>query len=97
MTDRTAPASDSTPSGGGDALLVEGYVVKGGLVFRLRASGDLAAVVKKASGDLVELPVRVIVNAAGEMIVSGIKAGLQQVTADQFRRMLPRPAKEKAK
>ena len=68
-----------------DVILAEGYISRGGLVFRVRASGDLAAVVTKAGGWVLEYPVRVLMDAGGRMIVQGLKDGLVHMTLEQFR------------
>lgn len=97
MTDAAAPMTE-TPRGGGGVLpaelVAEGYVTRDGLVFRVRASGDLAAVVEKAGGHLVEIPVRLLSTAAGASVVEGIKAGLRQLSVPDFLARLPAPGDE---
>lgn len=75
----------AAPSAKKEATLPAGYVVKAGFVFRARPSGDFLAVCKSAHGKhAVETLVTLLTGTAGELVVSGLKAGLKQLTAPEF-------------
>lgn len=83
----------SLPDSVRDEIEVSGYVTMQGLVFRVRASGDFLAVLKKVHSDgkvsLVEMPVTFGgLDAAGKLIVLGVKEGLTLLTNDEFKRHL---------
>lgn len=76
-----------------DVVEVDGYVSMQGLVFRIRASGDFLAVLKKVNSDgstaIVELPVTFGgLDAAGKLIVFGVKEGLTMLTSNDFKKHL---------
>lgn len=76
-----------------DVFEVEGCVTIQGLVFRARASGDFLALLKKVNTDgttaIVELPVTLGgLDAAGKLIVLGVKDGLSMLTSDDFKKHL---------
>lgn len=67
-----------------DVFEAGALIVRGGLLFRVRASGDLAAVVLKASGHVIEIPLNAGVNTAAAalaaLVAKSVKAGFKHLS-----------------
>lgn len=80
-----------------DVFEAGALMVRGGLLFRVRASGDLAAVVMKAGGSIVEIPIKAAAGAAASVLVASaasvLKGGFKHLSPAEFDAAMAEQAK----
>lgn len=83
-----------------DVLEAGALFVRGGLLFRVRASGDIAAVVMKAGGSIVEIPIKAAAGAAAGALVAAaatvLKEGFKHLSPAEFDAAMAEQAKKDA-